>query len=67
MTLQIDVTGRISAAWEPDSRPDKEPGPAWRYPQNTPPLHFPHEPVQPAIQPTEPWEDPEPKREPPNK
>jgi len=66
MNTHVDMSRRMVAAWEPDSRPDKEPGPAWRRPDNAP-LHLPHDPIQPAIQPIEPWEDPVPPREPPKK
>lgn len=62
---QINSNAQVLPGREPAPLPVEPPLPDWKNPEHLPKVPF--EPVRPAIHPTEPWPDPEPKREPPRK
>jgi hypothetical protein len=62
---QISSKSQSVPDWEPAPQPVTPSLPDWKNPVHFPTL--PTGPVNPAIHPTEPWSDPEPKHEPPLK
>jgi hypothetical protein len=60
--LQVSSKPQTMPIWEPGPQPIEPSLPEWKNPDNFPKV--PSKPFLPAIHPTDPWPDPEPKRDP---